>query len=153
MNGIKYEKTGTWYEMDLFQEELEAWEDNLVPATHSIYDHIEYDSAVEETFAKGLEGQADVQMYVKLPDWFKISTPIGEYNPDWAIVKGGVDKHGNPTKNKKLYFVCETKGSKDRTKLRASEDQKIHCGERHFKDTLGTDYFVAGSVTDLPPSP
>ena len=80
-----------------------------------------------------------MKLFLKLPNWFTVTTPIGEYNPDWAIVKYDQSK---------VYLVRETKGNKDRSKLRPSEAEKIICGEKHFK-TLGVSFDVvveAGEV-------
>ncbi|GAB1717962.1 MAG: hypothetical protein NTAFB05_30040 [Nitrobacter sp.] len=81
---------------------------------------------------------------MKLPDWFSVPTPIGSYNPDWAIVMDmgeGQDW---------LYLVRETKGSTDLNKLRLDEARKIKCGEKHFIDTLGVNYSVVTSAAELP---
>ena len=91
-----------------------------------LYDHIVYDSTNEKDFATELDTNRDVAVYVKLPDGFYISTPVGHYNPDWAIAfyKGNV-KH--------IYFVAETKGSMNSMQLRLIEESKIHCAKEHFK--------------------
>jgi type III restriction enzyme len=95
VDGIKYTKDGTWYDETLFKEEIEnVWLDNLVPSravggvggTH-LYDGVVFDSeGIEKPFIRDLEKRADVRLYIKLPDWFQVDTPIGRYNPDWAIV-------------------------------------------------------------------
>ena len=89
-------------------------------------DHIIYDSTNEKAFAEKLETASEVAVYVKLPDGFYISTPVGRYNPDWAIAfyEGSV-KH--------IYFVAETKGSTSSMQLRLVEKSKIHCAREHFK--------------------
>ena len=92
-----------------------------------MYDYIVYDSAgIEKPFAKALDDDPDVKMFLKLPDRFKIDTPIGSYNPDWAVY---LDRDGE----EKLYFILETKGSTSLFDLRTREQLKIHCGEQHFK--------------------
>ena len=88
---------------------------------NSVYEYVVYDSEVEREFAKKLDEREDIKLFVKLPRWFTIPTPLGEYNPDWAIVK-----HDGQT----LYLVRETKGTKDFLKLRTSEADKIRCGKR-----------------------
>ena len=103
----------------------------MLPAEKSIYDHVIYDSDVEETFAQELENNTQVKVYAKLPSWFKIDTPLGSYNPDWAVL---VDKDGA----EKLYFVVETKGSMFSDALRPTEKAKIECGKAHF-EALGND--------------
>ena len=99
---------------------------------------------IERPFAEALEKDARVKLYVKLPDWFKVETPIGKYNPDWAIVMetgGGQDR---------LYLVRETKGTLNLDELRPDERRKIICGQRHFKDALGVDFQVVTDVRQLP---
>jgi type III restriction enzyme len=141
VEGIKYEKiAGEEYEMQLFeQEEVSSYLDSLLKSEKSIYDHIEYDSKIEKEFAKELERRDYIKLFVKLPSWFKIETPIGTYNPDWAIVK-----HGDNT----LYLVRETKGNQDFLQLRNSEVYKIKCGQRHFEE-LGVNYSVIRDADDL----
>lgn len=85
-----------------------------------------YDSGVESIFAKSLDEDPDVKMFFKIPSRFKIETPIGSYNPDWAVF---MEQNGE----EKLYFVLETKGSTSLFDLRNSEKLKIHCGNEHFK--------------------
>jgi len=141
VEGIKYEKiAGEEYEMKLFeQSEVLSYLDNLLESKKSVYDFIEYDSKIEKEFAKELERRDYIKIFVKLPSWFKVETPIGTYNPDWAIVK-----HGDNT----LYLVRETKGNKDFLQLRNSEVYKIMCGEKHFKE-LGVDYKVINDADNL----
>ena len=99
---------------------------NAVKAKKHLYDHIIYDSSGERDFAMELDTNADVAVYVKLPDGFYISTPVGRYTPDWAIAfYEGSMKH--------IYFVAETKGSMDTMQLRLIEESKIHCAREHFK--------------------
>ena len=99
---------------------------NAMKAKKHLYDHIVYDSSNEHDFAKELDTNVDVAVYVKLPDGFYISTPVGHYNPDWAIAfYEGKVKH--------IYFVAETKGSMNSMQLRLIEESKIHCAREHFK--------------------
>ncbi len=144
VNGIQYEKINQWYEMTQF-EDIPGWADNLVPAAHSVYDHVVYESEIEKAFVEGLERREDVKLYVKLPGWFTVPTPVGEYNPDWAIVLEPRDEFGKPTGGGLLYLVRETKSSTDLEELRLDEARKIRCGERHFRDALRVNYKV---VTD-----
>lgn len=150
VSGIKYEKINKWYEMTQFQSEIESWEEYLIPSERSVYDHIVFDSDIEKEFVEGLERRADVKMYVKLPAWFTVPTPVGSYNPDWAIVMEERDEHGESTGRPLLYLVRETKSGEWRTDLRPDEKRKITCGERHFKDTLGVDYRVVTNAAELP---
>ncbi|MDP9729681.1 restriction endonuclease [Alicyclobacillus tolerans] len=150
IEGIKYELTGQEYEMlkkfkeddGGFEEELNLYESRLVKVNKSVYDHIEVDSNVELEFAKGLDSRKDIRFFVKLPGWFKIETPVGSYNPDWAIVKQSENE------GTKLYLVRETKGSTYLGDLRDSEQAKIRCGEAHF-GKLGVDYRVAKSAAEV----
>lgn len=99
---------------------------NAMKTKKHLYDHLVYDSTNEQSFAEELDVNSDVAVYVKLPDGFHISTPVGKYNPDWAIAfyEGNI-KH--------IYFVAETKGSMNSMQLRLIEESKIHCAREHFK--------------------
>ena len=99
---------------------------NAIKANKHLYDHIVYDSTNEKAFAESLDVSTDVAVYVKLPDGFYISTPVGHYNPDWAIAF-----YENNIKH--IYFVAETKGSMNSMQLRLIEESKIHCAREHFK--------------------
>ncbi|SDU30048.1 type III restriction-modification system endonuclease [Pseudomonas yamanorum] len=131
VDGIKYSKIGDehFYAQELFQqEELKGYLKNTLETQKSVYTHVVYDSAgVERNFAEALEKNEAVKVYAKLPSWFKIPTPLGTYNPDWAVV---VDDDGK----EKLYFVVETKGSTWWGDLRHVEGAKILCGEKHFEE-------------------
>jgi type III restriction enzyme len=150
VNGIQYEKVNEWYEMTQLETEIESWMDYLVPATHSVYDHIIYESEVEKEFVKGLEKRGDVKLYLKLPNWFTVPTPVGGYNPDWAIVMEERDAHGHPTGKPLLYLVRETKGDNWKTDLRPDELRKIQCGRQHFAGALKVDYRVVTKSSELP---
>lgn len=117
---------------------------NAMKAKKHLYDHIVYDSSNERNFATDLDTNKDVAVYVKLPDGFYISTPVGHYNPDWAIAfyEGSV-KH--------IYFVAETKGSMNSMQLRLIEESKIHCAKEHFKAISNGNvvYNVVDSYTSL----
>ncbi len=132
VEGVQYEKVeGSFYEMTLFENhEIEGYLSKMIEVSKSVTDFIEFDSEVERRFAEELDKRDDIKVFVKLPFWFTIETPVGRYNPDWAIVK---EKDG------KVYFVRETKGTTDPMTLRESEKAKIDCGRVHF-NTLGVDY-------------
>lgn len=129
VDGIKYEKIGDqeFYAQELFLEhELKGYlEQNMQEANKSLYSHIVYDSDPESQFAKDLEKNPHVKLYSKLPGWFKIDTPLGSYNPDWAIL---IDRDGTD----RLYFVVETKSTLFTDELRLAEKNKILCGKAHF---------------------
>jgi len=130
VDGITYKRVGDteFYAQELLAtEELTGYFQNMVPADKSIYEYVVCDSeGVEKGFAEDLEKNESVKVYVKLPGWFKVPTPLGTYNPDWAIVvtESGEDK---------LYLVIETKGSLWWDDLRHSEGGKIGCAKEHFK--------------------
>ena len=146
VNGIQYQKIDEWWEMCQFDTDIQSWLDNMVPAKHCVYDHVVFESEIEKKFAEDLERRPDVKVYVKLPGWFTVDTPIGEYNPDWAIVMEERDEHGQV--KDVLYLVRETKGTKDLSKLRADERQKVRCGKEHFK-ALDVDYELITSAAEL----
>lgn len=105
----------------------------------SLFDAIVYESEVEKQFARDLDNSEYVKLFVKLPAWFKIDTPIGSYNPDWAFVT---------EREEKLYFVRETKGTLDEEDRRTQENHKIACARKHF-GTLGVDYDVVTSLSQV----
>ena len=131
VDGIKYTRIGDdhFYTQELFeQEELKGYLKNMLKVKKSVYTHVVYDSGgVEKSFAEDLEKNETVKVYAKLPTWFKVPTPLGSYNPDWAIV---AEDDGR----EKLYFVVETKGSTWWHDLRHLESAKIKCGEQHFEE-------------------
>ena len=155
VSGIEYERIDAWYEMTQFKAEFESWKEYLIPAERALYDHVEVDSlaadpinSVEGGFVTRLEADETIKFYVKLPSWFVVQTPIGEYNPDWAVVREQRDSHGHPTGEEDLFLVRETKDTTDASKLRPDERRKIACGEKHFKGTLGLDYKVVTTTLD-----
>lgn len=148
VSGIQYEKINQWYEMTQL-EDIPTWKEYLIPAAHSVYDGVIYDSDVEKRFVEGLEKRDDVILYLKLPGWFKVSTPIGNYNPDWAIVMEDRDEFGEAQGKPLLYLVRETKDTTHLEELRADERRKILCGKSHFQHTLGVGYKVVSKVEEL----
>jgi type III restriction enzyme len=128
VNGISYEKiAGDFYEMLLFeQQEVESYLDRLIQVEHSIFDYVEYDSETERLFAEQLDQRSDIKLFVKLPNWFKVQTPIGSYNPDWAIVKE----------------------ADQLSLLRTSEEMKIKCGQAHFNE-LEVDFAVVRTAAEV----
>lgn len=151
IDGIQYQKIGnSEYEMRLFDEqELEIYLNDfsfkVSDKSKTLYEeYVPLDSAVESRFAKDCESSEQIKFYFKLPGWFTIPTPIGSYNPDWAIVFED---------DKKIYFVAETKdtGTKsvDLSKLHRSEQQKIKCGKAHFKQFDDVKYKVVNKLGEL----
>jgi len=147
LEGIKYEKVaGQHWEMSRIEQDAEdgivRYLGNLYEVQNrekSLFDAIVYESEVEKQFARDLDSNQNVKLFVKLPSWFKIDTPIGTYNPDWAFVT----EH-----EEKLYFVRETKSTLDSEERRTKENQKIACGRKHF-DSLGVDYDVVTSLAEV----
>jgi len=143
IEGIKYEKIGSKeYEMRLFEEydiHVNELTFTINKRDKTIYENlVPLDSNVEYEFAKECESRDDIEFYFKLPIWFKIKTPIGNYNPDWALIK----------KNEKtIYFVAETKSADQ--ELRISEKQKIKCGYAHFNEFDDVEYRQVSTVGDL----
>ena len=128
VDGIKYQRLGDehYYAQELFEtEELTGYLRNMLDANKSVYEKVVYESGVEATFADQLEKNTAVKVYAKLPGWFTVPTPLGSYNPDWAVL---IDTE----EEERLYFVVETKGDLFPGGLRNTESAKIECGRAHF---------------------
>ena len=143
---ITYDLLDEKYETDIFTDHTIKGKlgVNAMKAKKHLYDHIVYDSNKERDFAERLDVDANVAVYVKLPDGFYISTPVGRYNPDWAIAfYEGKVKH--------IYFVAETKGSMSSLQLREIEKSKINCAREHFRAISGNNvvYEVVDSYKSL----
>ena len=130
VDGIRYQRLGDdeYYAQELLErEELTGYLKNMLQDTQrSVYQHVVYDSEVERDFADQLEKNDAIKVYAKLPGWFKVPTPLGSYNPDWAVLVTTPD-------GDRLYFVVETKSSLFGSDLRNAEAAKIECGRAHFK--------------------
>lgn len=154
-----------WYRMSqiLDDEQIELFAKHIVPADQSkdktVYDLIPCGSEVEKKFVRDLEARTDVRLYVKLPYWFSVPTPVGDYNPDWAIVMDGPPEDGKPV----LYLVSQTKSAPDGQgvrldQLRPQQRRKILCGAAHFGSKQlskagaleGVEYKVLADVNELP---
>ncbi|MCK7549371.1 DEAD/DEAH box helicase family protein [Marinobacter koreensis] len=150
VDGIRYEKlAGDHYKMELFNEpELEAYLDrsyqvqygNQGDQVQTPYDYIECDSHIERMTAQALDGAENIKFFCKLPRWFTIPTPVGDYNPDWAVVM---------EEDRKVYLIRETKTTHDSDKRRLEENLKILCGEAHFEALGDVDYKVATTVAEV----
>jgi type III restriction enzyme len=147
LEGLKYEKVaGAYWEQRRLEQDAE---DGIVRYLNQLYevqnrekclfDAVVYESEVERQFARDLDNSENVRLFVKLPSWFKIDTPIGRYNPDWAFVT---------ERDEKLYFVRDTKSTLDSDERRTKENQKTACGRKHF-ETLGVDYDVVTSLAEV----
>jgi len=144
VDGIKYDRLpdegpGAAWEMLLFKNEELVNYLNALHVQKSVYEYVVYDSEVEREFARKLDERNDIKLFVKLPGWFQIDTPIGKYNPDWAILK-----HDETA----LYLVRETKGTRDFLKLRTAEADKVRCGQRHF-EALDVPFAVVVSAEEV----
>ena len=149
VDGIKYQKLGGehFYAQELFeQEELTGYLKNLFEAQKSVYEQVIFDSETEAAFADQLEKNSAVKVYTKLPGWFTVPTPLGGYNPDWAVL---IEVDGA----ERLYFVVETKGGLFADALRDKEKAKVQCGQAHFKALAAGEnparYVVARSLDDV----
>ena len=149
VDGIKYQRLGDehHYAQELFEtEELTGYLKNMLNTSKSVYENIVYESKVERCFADQLEQNEAVKVYAKLPGWFTVPTPLGRYNPDWAVLI-------NSDVGERLYFVVETKGSTFLNGLRPTESAKIKCGEAHFNALAVREspaqYRVTTKVDDL----
>lgn len=130
VDGIKYQRLGDeqYYAQELFnQEELTGYLKSMLDVKKAVYEQVIYQSDTERTFAEQLEKNEAIKVYAKLPNWFRVPTPLGTYNPDWAVL---VEKDGA----ERLYFVVETKHSLFTDDLRDRESGKIKCGEAHFTE-------------------
>jgi type III restriction enzyme len=147
LEGIQYEKIADeFWEMKRIEEDAEKgisrYLKNLYEVkdrSKALFDSIEFESEVERQFAQDLDSNENVKLFVKLPGWFKIETPIGAYNPDWAFVT---------ERDERLYLVRETKSTLDSQDRRTKENQKILCGRRHF-EVLGTDFDVVTNLAQV----
>lgn len=152
IDGIKYHKIGEteYYALELFDDKdfevyLNDFAFTVSDNSKTIYEeYIPLDSGVESRFAQDCETSEQVKFYFKLPNWFKIPTPIGNYNPDWAIVFED---------DKKIYFVAETKDTGtpqvDLSKLGGDEQLKIKCGKAHFNKFEDLEYRVVNKIGQL----
>ncbi len=144
VDGIKYERipgsgSEAEWEMMLFKNEELINYLTALQVNKSVYEYVVYDHDVERKFAQQLDKREDIKLFVKLPAWFQIDTPVGKYNPDWAILKHD---------DQKLYLVRETKSTHNFLKLRTSEADKVRCGQRHF-ESLGVSFAVVVSGDEV----
>ena len=149
VDGIKYQRIGdeSYYAQELFErEELSGYLKNMREAKKSVYEQVIHESDTEARFADQLEKNTAVKVYAKLPGWFMVPTPLGSYNPDWAVLI-------ESDEGERLYFVVETKASTLVEDLRGTENAKIQCGKAHFKalqrGETPAQYEVATSVDEL----
>jgi type III restriction enzyme len=145
VDGIKYKRIGDaeYYSQELFEnKELFGYlKSNLKSSEKSPYNYVVYDSTIESTLANEFEKSENISVYAKLPNWFTIDTPLGTYNPDWAVLWKDKDEE-------KLFFVVESKGSNSLFDLRPKEQGKIDCGKKHF-EAIGSEMIVANEMSDV----
>jgi type III restriction enzyme len=148
-DGIQYhpiegESDEAIWSMAFFSTRItKAYESSLEKVSKSIYEYVSVDSEIERHFAKGLEAREDIDLFIKLPGWFKIDTPVGGYNPDWAIVRRNEENESS------VYLVRETKGTTNLDELfREAEVWKVVFGGEHFK-AIGVDYKMVKQASDL----
>jgi type III restriction enzyme len=143
-DGIRYERIDDWYAMDRFleEDEIDLFGQYVEPVAYdnALYTQIACDSLVERDFVRGLETRDDVKLFLKLPAWFTVPTPVGEYNPDWAIV---LDREGT---GERVFLVRETKSADE---LRPNERMKTDCGKVHFEGALEVSYEVVTKATEI----
>lgn len=138
VEGIEYEKLPEelWWDQSSFEDRPAVLSSRLVEtAKRCLYDHVEYDSDIEHEIAIALDRREDIKLFLKLPSWFKVATPVGTYNPDWAVVKEG--EQGAT----QVYLVRESKDTTVIEELDEPEKSKVKCGQKHF-DAIGVDYTV-----------
>jgi type III restriction enzyme len=144
VDGIKYERIpgsgpdAEWEQVLFKNEELINYLTAL-QVNKSVYEYVVYESEVEREFARRLDQREDIKLFVKLPGWFEIDTPVGKYNPDWAILKQD---------GQAFYLVRETKGTMDFLKLRTTEADKVRCGRRHF-ELIGVPFAVVTNADQV----
>lgn len=160
IDGIKYERLNDWYELSIFDEVSETWTDRLERTSNATYEVTELksgaiyravpvDSQIERDFAQGAARRNEVQLAFKLPRKFSIPTPIGRYNPDWAIAMLK-DEDSEVGTSSMVYLIVETKGAEVSELRSTQEGQKIHCGRKHFCEALGIPYRVYKSADQIP---
>ena len=142
--GIQYEKIGGYvYELRELQQDGQEEKDRFLDQMYKLqnpeksdFDYVVYDSEPERQFAELLDGRSDIKLFTKLPGKFKIDTPVGPYNPDWAIIKheDGADR---------IYMIRETKSTDDEVKRRPTENAKIKAATKHFAAIGVGDYAVS----------
>ena len=146
VDGIQYKRLADneFYSQELFKnEELFGYlESNLKESKKSPYEHVVFDSGVESSLVDEFERSNNIKVYAKLPTWFKIDTPLGTYNPDWAVL-------WDEDNEERLYFVVETKGNNKSFILSPKEEAKFKCGVKHFKDAMDSDLILAKDLSDI----
>ena len=150
VDGIKYQRIGTneYYAQELFEtQEISGYLKTMIDASKSSTNRLSINPAPRRSFAEQLEANEAIKVYAKLPGWFRVPTPLGSYNPDWAVL---IEKDGG----ERLYFVVETKSGLLADSLRHTERGKIECAKEHFKalavgEPSAAQYVVARTLDDV----
>ncbi|MEA2029207.1 MAG: type III restriction endonuclease subunit R, partial [Campylobacterota bacterium] len=143
-----------YYDQSLFEDYEQIPEHKIIDivSDKSLYDSIVVDSENEKAFTREFVDQPNIKLFIKLPSRFIVPTPIGTYNPDWAYIKEKINPMTNKLE-KTLYFVAETKTSKEESELRGSEIDKINYAKKHYayslKDKNDTSYKVMSRVDEV----
>ncbi|MDD3976386.1 MAG: DEAD/DEAH box helicase family protein [Candidatus ainarchaeum sp.] len=132
VSDLNYISLNEIWDVNNFNQIIESYNSDVISTERSLYDNVIFDSNIEENLVVNLEKDNSVKLYIKLPNWFVIDTPVGKYNPDWAIIY-------EVNNSKKLYLVNETKGSLDELDLKGYEKIKIECAKEHF-NTININY-------------
>ncbi|MCK4945072.1 MAG: DEAD/DEAH box helicase family protein [Alphaproteobacteria bacterium] len=140
---VKYEQTGDMHPLDMFEAVIETKRDTTPTPKKGLYDRIIHDSDVEKNIANDFDNEHAVRILIKLPAGYKISTPIGSYNPDFALVIEKPDLDADEgAETPRFYFTVETKGTSDKDKLKPDEQMKIDCAVKHF-EAIGLTAYLA----------
>jgi len=138
---VRYEALNESYSLKEFEDVVTTYQQsNIIEVNKGIYDHVVCDSDIERNFALDIDEENKVRVFVKLPHWYTVPTPIGNYNPDFALVleKKNLDDGGKSN----FYFVIETKGSREWESLKEDEKMKIDCAIKHF-EAIGLKEYLA----------
>lgn len=119
--------------------------EDVLEVSKNVYDRLKYDSKVEKQLAEAMERDSEIETYAKIPTSFKITTPVGNYSPDWAVIAKKTDG------TRKVFFVAESKGSDEEKDLKGVENAKISCARQHFAVVSNgrVKYGVATDINDL----
>ncbi len=146
VDSVAYTPRDAAYDVSQFDQVIESWDERVVDVDRGLYDRVVVDSDIERTFVTKLDADERTRCFVKLPRWFTVDTPVGAYNPDWAIVREFRDEHGKAERT--LHLVAETKGTLELATLRPQERRKIVCGKAHF-GSLSVRFEVLKTLDDL----
>jgi len=150
ISGIQYEEIGECFDQTILEETIESNADKMIDSPKGLYDRLVFDSQVERKFVEDMENYKWVKRYIKLPRLFLVPTPIGNYNPDWAIVAAKTDEFGDeetPLSN----LIRETKSSLKADDLRIAEERKIQCGKAHFEKALKVSFKKITQASEILP--